>query len=376
VSSPGPFRVALSLHPVAAAATGEVVGDILEAAGPGPDLVVVVAGGAHASSLQSVVETVRSTLGPSTLLAMSSAGVIGGPRSVEDQPALSLWAGWCGPVMPVSIRAADLNGAVIVEGLGDLPHQGLLMMVADERFPAHAVLDQLAAQRPDLTVAGGLVPDGSRLGVDGWMLPGGTTAAVGVVLPDGVASVVTASQHRPVGDPMVVTRSRGNVIEQLAGAPALDRVDALVAGLDATDRNLMSEGLHVGLLADDRKIDPGPGDFVIRKVLGAVRNTRAIAIDDIAAVGSVVQFQVHDPGMATSGLRRALGADPAAAALMFTSPPHAGTTVGGAGHVPAVVSEELETAAVGGMRCTATIGPVGPRSWTHSFATTAVKFVT
>ena len=374
MTAPGSYRAALSLHPVTAVATGEVVGDILEAVGPGPDLAVVVAGGTHVSSLQSVVDTVRSTLGPATVLALSSSGVVGGSRSITDQPSLSLWAGWCGPVTPVSIETASVGGDVAVRGISQFPHHGTLILAAGSEFPMAAVLEQLALQRPNLVVAGGLVDSGSRLGLDSWMSPADATTAVGVVVTSGVATVAVAQSHRPVGDPMVITRARGHVIEELAGAPALDRVDALVRSLGATDRDLLPAGLHLGTVADEHNVDFQPDDFVVRRVLGAVRNTRAIAIAGDVVVGSVVQFHVHDPAMADSELRRVLSHGPAGGALLFSCAGRGQALVEGSDHDPSIVSEALDTAAVGGVLCSGEIGPVGQRSWLHSFTATVVVF--
>lgn len=374
MTSPGPYRSALSLHPLAAAATGEVVGDILEAVGPGPDLAVVVATGSHASSLESVVDTVRSTLGPTTLLALSATGVVSGSRGIEDQPSLGLWTGWCGPVTPVSVEAVTVERNVAVRGIAELPHDGTLLLVAGSGFPISAVLEQLALQRPRLVVAGGLVPAGSRLGLDAWMSPADATMAVGVVLAPGVATVAVAQTHRPVGEPMAITRARGHVIEELAGAPALDRVDALVRSLNAADRDLVSAGLHLGMVPDEHKIDFEPDDFVVRRVLGAVRDTRAIAIADEAMVGSVVQFHLQDPGMAAREMRRVLGPTPSAGALLFTCNGRGHAMFEDSNHDPSIVSDALGTAAVGGLFCAGEIGPVGPRSWLHGFTATVVIF--
>ena len=372
---PGACRSALSLHPVAAAATGEVVGDILEAVGPGPDLAVVVAGGAHGASLQSVVDTVRSTLGPSTLLAVESDAVVSGARGIENQASISLWTGWCGPVTPVSVQTSVVDNELEIHGIDQLPHDGTLLLVAGADFPAAAVLDRLALVRPRLVAAGGLVPVGSRFGLDGWMSPADASTAVGIVLAPGAATVSVAQAHRAVGDPMVVTQARGHVIEELAGVPALDRVDALVRSLDGPLRDLVAGGLHLGLVQDERKVDFDPDDFVVRRVLGAVRDTRAIAIADTAAVGSVVQFHLHDPAMAESELRRVLSLNPGVGALVFTCNARGHAMFDDADHDPSIVTEVLGTSAVGGLFCSGEIGPVGPRSWLHT-ATAVVVVLT
>ena len=53
-----PFAAALSEHPRAAPATGEVVGRILEQLGPAPDLVVLAVSAAHIPQVADIAATV------------------------------------------------------------------------------------------------------------------------------------------------------------------------------------------------------------------------------------------------------------------------------------------------------------------------------
>ena len=61
--------------------------------------------------------------------------------------------------------------------------------------------------------------------------------AVGALLDASVPVTPVVSQGcRPIGDPLTVTRSERNVIYELAGQPALDRLMEVVEQLDADDR--------------------------------------------------------------------------------------------------------------------------------------------
>jgi small ligand-binding sensory domain FIST len=83
---------ALSLHPIAATATGEVAGALLEAVGPGADQVFLFASHHHAGTLEDVVGAVRSILGPVALTTETSDVVICGAQVVDDRPALAALA--------------------------------------------------------------------------------------------------------------------------------------------------------------------------------------------------------------------------------------------------------------------------------------------
>ena len=87
-----PFASALSEHPVATQATGEVAGAVLESIGERPDLVVVTATRAHAGALEDIVRTVAAVLHPLAMLGCAAESVVGTGHEVEETPAIA-----CGP---------------------------------------------------------------------------------------------------------------------------------------------------------------------------------------------------------------------------------------------------------------------------------------
>ena len=91
-----PFAAALSEHPNAAVATGDVVGRVLEGLGEpeeAPDLAMVFVTPVHASALGEIARTVMATLRPGALLGCAAVSVVGGEREVERGPGIALWAG-------------------------------------------------------------------------------------------------------------------------------------------------------------------------------------------------------------------------------------------------------------------------------------------
>ncbi len=98
-----PFASALSEHPVASEAVGEVTGSVLESIGERPDLVMVAATRSHAGALEDIVHTVGSVLHPLAIVGAAAESVVGTGREVEETPAISLWAGWIGPLAPVRL---------------------------------------------------------------------------------------------------------------------------------------------------------------------------------------------------------------------------------------------------------------------------------
>jgi len=375
------FGAAISEHPLTTQATGEVVGQVLEEVGEEPDLAVLFVSTPHLGLMAEIAETVRTVLKPGTLIGATASSIVGGPREVEEGPAISLWAGHTGPVTPLRLQTQRLNGGWALTGLPngeDCDASGVLLLLTDPfTFPADGVLDRLQAKAPGLRVIGGMASaarsaGGNRLVLDGAVH---TDGAVGVLLDPSVVSGTVVSQGcRPVGQPYVVTRSTDNVIHDLAGIPALDRLREVVSALTPGDRELVQHGLHVGRVIDEQQDRFDRGDFLVRNVMGADPEAGDIAIGDVAEVGSTVQFQVRDADSADEDLRHLLSGQAGKAALVFTCSGRGSHLFGEPDHDARLVHEQVARGAVAGMFCAGELGPVGSRNFVHSFTASVVLF--
>ncbi|MBV9412317.1 MAG: hypothetical protein JO148_12025, partial [Acidimicrobiia bacterium] len=77
------FGAGLSEHPVPTQATGEVVGQVLDALGPGadpPDLALLFVTAPHLGAIEDIATAVRSMLNPRTLLGCTAESVVGNAR--------------------------------------------------------------------------------------------------------------------------------------------------------------------------------------------------------------------------------------------------------------------------------------------------------
>jgi small ligand-binding sensory domain FIST len=369
-----PFAAAMSVSTDPATAAGETIGAVLEQlAGSRPDLAVLFVAGTHVEHMDDLVSAVNATLRPETLLAMSAVGVVGGGREVERGPGVSLWAGATGPVRGVRMEALDRS--TVLGCPDDLRTGETLLMVADPySFPVERLFDDLPA---GVGVVGGLAsaagePGGNRLWLDGAEYRDG---AVGVVFPPGTVTTIVSQGCRPVGQPWVVTRSNQGLIHELAGRPAIERLNRVIESLSPKDRLAASRGLHLGIVANDLADEFTQGDFLIRGVMGIEQSTRAVAVGDAVEVGQVVQFQVRDPDSAGIDLVEMLGADGPGiqGALVFTCNGR-GTRLFGEPHHDAERVTEVTEGGVAGMFCAGELGPIGARNAVHGFTATVVAF--
>lgn len=377
-----PYAAALSQHPLATQAVGEVAGAVLERLGEAPDLAVVFVSASHAGALEDIAAALRSLLAPDVLIGCAAASVVGGSHEVEGGPAISLWAARVASVTPLRLLTEEHDGGAVISGvpspelLAD-DRQVVLVLADPFSFPADDFLTGLREQVGlDLPVVGGLAsaapgPGGNRLVLGSEVISDGAVA----VVVGGVAVATVVSQGcRPIGEPMTITRGEGHLIHELAGRPALDRVQELVASLGPRDLALARSGLHVGRVIDERKLDYGRGDFLIRSVLGADRTTLAVAVGDRVEVGDTVQFQVRDAESADEDLRALMVPGRGEGALLFTCNGRGSQLFGEADHDAGIVSAALAGAPVAGMSCAGEIGPVGATSFLHGFTASVALF--
>jgi small ligand-binding sensory domain FIST len=371
-----PFASALSEHPLATQAVGEVVGEVLEQIGEVPDLAVLFVGAPHTGAIEDIAAAVRALLKPGVLVGCTAGAVVGRGREAEDVPALSLWAARLGarPV-PLRLTAGRMGEGVAITGFPppeDLPDDtAAVLLLADPfSFPVEPLLEGLRDQvRLDVPVVGGLAsaargPGGNRLVLDDRIL---TDGAVGVVLSGVDVETVVSQGCRPIGAPLIVTKGEGRILNELAGRPALERLANVIGSLDEDDRRLAARGLHVGMVIDESKIDFGPGDFLIRSVLGADREAGAVAVGDDVEVGSTVQFQVRDPASADAELHQLLAGRSADGALLFTCNGRGTAMFPEADHDAIVLEDMVGPVPVAGMSCAGEVGPVGGRNFVHGF---------
>ena len=377
------FGAAISEHPVTAHAAGEVVGQVLEQVGEAPDLAVLFVSRPHLGLMAEIADTVRTALRPATLLGAASGAVLGGDREVEEGPAISLWAGRVGPVEPVRLQTQRLDGGWALTGLptssAEDPDRVLVLLTDPFSVPADGVLDRLRLKAPGLRVVGGMAaaagaPGGNRLVLDGEVHEDGAVGAL--VDASAVSGTVVSQGCRPIGRPYVVTASTDNVIHDLAGVPALDRLREVVAGLPEADRDLVQHGLQVGRVIDEQQDTFGAGDFLIRSLLRADAEAGDIAIGTSADVGSTVQFQVRDAASADAELRHLLAGQRGRAALVFTCNGRGSRLFGEPDHDARLVHEQVGRGAVAGMSCAGELGPVGGHNFVHGFTASVVLFDT
>jgi small ligand-binding sensory domain FIST len=213
------------------------------------------------------------------------------------------------------------------------------------------------------------------------VVPGG---AIGVRF-DGVELLPCVSQGAtPIGPELEITSGEGRLIKELGGRPALGALRAVLERLDEPEREMLSQGMLLGIVVEPGRRDRGDhahGDFLVRSVLGGDPDSGAIAIGASIEEGQVVRMHARDAASADRDLnealelrRRALGDDGPAGALMFTCNGRGRGMFGLPDHDASAVAGTLGDIPTAGFFAAGEIGPVGGENFLHGFTATVAVF--
>ena len=377
---------AVSTAPGHQRALDEAIPAALEQLRVPPDLVVCFFSMDHADAAAGIALSLSERTGTSAIIGCTAESVIGGRRELEGTPALAVWAASLPgvDVRPFALRVLPLEDGFGIAGwpsLGPEERASVLLLPDPFTFPADSFLERLNEEQAGLPVIGGMVsgalePGRHRLLSGTEVLDGG---AVGVALVGPVEIRAVVSQGcRPVGAPFAVTSGEGNVVHELGGRPAIDRLRQMLAALDPREHELLrGGGLQVGQVIDEHKASFDRGDFLVRDLLGADPETGAIAVADTVEVGQTLQFLVRDAAAADEDLELLLapvGGWRPRGVLLFSCNGRGRRFFGEPDHDAARVAAATGEAPMAGFFAQGELGPVGGRNFLHTFTASMAVF--
>jgi small ligand-binding sensory domain FIST len=353
--------------------------------GLSPDLACVFVCGSDPDQVGEALQRAAGVLRARTVIGCSASGVIGAAQGIEATSSVSVWAA----VLPgVRVRAFHLevirtSGGMAILGLpeGEAADEVAVVIADPYSFPADGFVEQ-ANDALKLPLVGGLATGNrgagsTRLLIDGRVVDRG---AVGVVLGGPVGAQAMVSQGcRPVGPSMTVTAAEGNLLLELAGVPAITKLEQVISSLSSNDQALASAGLEVGIAMNEYVEEHERGDFLVRGILGIDKSRGAIAIGDVVPVGRTVRFQVRDAASADDDLRAMLGELRSGftafeGALLFSCNGRGSNLFTSADHDVLAMRQGLATSGIAGFFAGGEIGPVGNRNHLHGFSASVLVF--
>ncbi|MFM8552040.1 MAG: FIST N-terminal domain-containing protein [Nitrospiraceae bacterium] len=384
------FAASVSRERDAKAAGQALARQVRDGLGGSADLAFLFFSGQYANQAEALSETVRAELAPSVLLGCSGEGIIAGTEEIEESAAVTLWAARMPGVRATPLRFFVPEGDTEPdldrwpENLGEEDVSPTFIRLADPfTTPMTEALSVLADRWPGASAIGGLAGGGQDQGGNRLLLnesvhDGGL---VGVALSGPVSIRTVVSQGcRPIGDPFVVTKSEQNVIHELGGTPALERLQAVFESLAGDERRMAHQALHVGIVIDEHRERFERGDFLIRNLIGADRSSGSVAIGDHVQEGQTVQFHLRDAKSASEDLNLLLALDrtrheqPPIGALLFSCCGRGRGLFGRPHHDVSVLRERAGDIPVAGFFAQGEIGPVGGSNFLHGYTASLALF--
>jgi small ligand-binding sensory domain FIST len=319
------------------------------------------------------------------------AGVIGGTQEIEEHPGLVLW-GLRNPSMhitPFHLTPKKNGEGFSLEGLPDLPEEHVasrtFLLLADPfSTPIDELFTLLDHHTPGSLAIGGIASGGldegkSRLVLNEHIFESGV---VGVAIQGGVEIRTVVSQGcQPIGERYVVTKVDRNVIQELGGIPPLERLETTLKALGESERQQAANGLQVGIAMDEHRAEFGQGDFLIRGLLGADRESGYLAIADFVQEGQTIQFHIRDANAASADLtgllereRLATLNDQPKGALLFSCNGRGQQFFQTPHHDVAAVHQHMGMLPIAGFFAGGEIGPVGGKNYLHGYTASMVLF--
>jgi small ligand-binding sensory domain FIST len=334
----------------------------------------------HVESGEVVLDAVHDALEPRRLVGCVAEGIVAGARELERGPAVAVWAASLpdAAIETFHARVEMTEEGAAIGGVPDLDDgpSVVLLLVDPYSFPADAFLEALNAEHPGLPLVGGIAAGGGRPGAQALLVDGELheSGAVGAVVRGAPVVTVVSQGCTPIGRESVITAAEDNVVLELAGQPALDRLREDLEALPEEQRALAAQGILAGIVIDENRADYGRGDFLMRGLLGVDEGTDGLVIGAAVRVGQTVRFHVRDAASADEDLKAALDGVRGEGALLFTCNGRGEHMFGEPDHDARLVTERVGTTAVAGFFCGGEIGPVGGKAFLHGFTATLAVF--
>jgi small ligand-binding sensory domain FIST len=259
---------------------------------------VFVTGDVHPRAHEAL-HSVRRVTGARTVLGCSGAGVLTERQEVEDGLAVVVLTVRCEQLVATPFlfegqgERPDL-GTEVAQRIGSTVAEGGCALVLPDAMGCNpaALLHQLGETLGFVPVLGAVAAGAPMFELYNTDPTQG--ALVGVAL-SGLTPIIGVAQGcMPIGEPFVITRAEDNVIQRIANRPALATLEEAIQALPGAAARVRQAGVFAGLAMDPSKSPLERGDFLVRNLIGADRESGAVAVAERVRVGQTVQFQIRD----------------------------------------------------------------------------------
>jgi small ligand-binding sensory domain FIST len=272
---------------------------------------IVFTTGEAEPAAHALLHAVRRVTGARTVVGASGTGVLTERGEVEQVPAVAVLVlgGESLLLRPALVRQRErldaAAGAELAEQVGPaVAEGGTLFVLPDVNLDPRALLSGLEDALGPVPVIGAVAAGSPPFEL--WNTEVAHEAIVGLALA-GAAPVIGVGQGcQPIGEPYVVTRGEGAVVQAIGGRPALDVLKDAVRSVPDFEQRAARAGIFAGLAMDPAKSPLERGDFLVRNLAGVDPKSGAVAVGGEVRIGQTIQFQIRDADAARDDLEAML----------------------------------------------------------------------
>lgn len=192
----------------------------------------------------------------------------------------------------------------------------------------------------------------------------------GLVLTGSLESSIGVTQGcQPVSQPMVITKAEGNYIYEIDHRPAVDVFASAIKGPLLQDLRRALAFVFVGLPSEPASNSVGPGDYVVRNIIGLDSQRGILAVGDQVRQGEAMIFTLREGQRAREDLDQmlhrqaeALGGKTPQFGLYFNCCARGSSLYGYGGIDTAYIRRSLGDFPLIGMFGNFELGPVGRKN--------------
>ncbi|MBT5258804.1 MAG: hypothetical protein HOL75_07885 [Nitrospina sp.] len=333
-----------------------------------------------------IPELIRERMDPGRFLGCSGGGIIGGGKEAEQQPAFSIT---CANLPDVEIQDIysdtmtlpdqDTSPNVWREWLGvSVEKKPSFIFLADPfSFRGEEFLSGVDFAYPNSGKVGGLASGAQMKGENALYLDDKIhrSGLVGIALSGNIGmDTIVAQGCRPIGEPVKISKCNNTLLTGMDGQPPLDLLQKIHEELDEKDQSLLQTSLFLGIEMDPLKDNPQQGDFLIRNIMAADKESGGIQVGAMLREGQLVQFHLRDKDMSAEDLRLVLNryktkehSEKASGALLFSCLGRGQYLYEKLNHDSDMFRDQLGDIPLGGFFCNGEIGPVGKTTFLHGY---------
>lgn len=387
-----PYAASLSQLGPTASAIESVCSEVLEQLnGETPDLSFVFVSHHHRGAFHELSRLIQERLNSRVLIGCAGESVAGGELEIENEPAISLWSASLpdASLVPFHLEFERTPDGVVSTGWPTELESSLddvrAVFLLGEPFSTaiDPIIERLQTDLPGVPLIGGMASGGRGPGENGLFLNDEQVGfgAVGVMVRGGPQIESVVSQGcRPIGQNFIVTKAQDNLVQELGGKPAMERLQEIFTELPERDQELVQQGPHLGIVMNEYQEKFELGDFLISNVVGVDQESGAVAIGNRIRVGQTVRFHVRDAQTAHEELHALLSRCVAskesapAAALLFSCNGRGTRLFPGANHDAGSIQKRFNNVPLTGFFAQGELGPVGDRNYIHGYTASIAVF--